>query len=71
MAHLILVFHERSEFERASEWFDTDSCFYSDRKDEQTRSLYFEDSDIDCLEMALTDELEQQGFEGYYFREDF
>lgn len=71
MAHLILVFHNPEVYEDAKVWFNTESVFYSDRQEDQSRALYFEDQDLDSLEMALTEELEREGFEGYYFRNDF
>lgn len=68
MGHLVLFFHERSEYERAKDFFENESEFYANEMNDEFKSMTFhENNDIDSLELAMTDELTNNDFDGFWF----
>lgn len=71
MKHLILIFNERNEFNRAKQWFSTESAFYYDHSNEGGMALYFPEEDLDALELAINEELAEEEFAGYHFESEY
>jgi hypothetical protein len=65
---LNLFFNSRAEYERAKNFFENKSDFYANEMNDEFRCLTFnEESNLDALEMAITDELNENNFNGYWF----
>ena len=68
MENLVLFFRNKSEYERAKDFFENVSDFYAHEMNDEFKSLTFaEDGDLDTLETCITQELEDNGFVGYWF----
>ena len=68
MANLHLYFHNEEEYNKANDFFQYESEFtpmYSN--DELMCFIFEEESNIDALEMFLTDELAENDFCNFYF----
>jgi hypothetical protein len=65
---LNLFFLHRGEYEKAKNFFENESDFYANEMcDELCCMVFNEDGDLDALEMALTDELSENNFGGFWF----
>jgi hypothetical protein len=65
---LNLFFKSREEYERAKDFFENESAFYANEMNDELRCLTFnEEISIDAIEKAITDELTENNFNGYWF----
>lgn len=71
MPKLLLFFHSYAEYTRGKDHFDNVSDYYAEDANDEFRALTFDEgNDIDALESALTDELDNLGFTSYYFESE-
>lgn len=71
MAKLLVFFRDTAEYERAKDHFYNVSDYYAEDANEEFRALIFdEDNDIDALEVALTEELDELDFTSYHFESE-
>ena len=71
MAKLLVFFRDTAEYERAKDHFDNVSYYYAEDANDEFRALTFdEDNDIDALEAALTEELDELDFTSYHFESE-
>lgn len=75
MAHLVLYFNSKKEYERAKRFFEGGSDFYADETCDEMHALYFEEELelTDALEEAITEELVDRGLDngGFHFDVEF
>ena len=74
MDRLFIHFNSKQQYENAVKHFDERSDFFaSDYNDEVMEITFKEETSVDALEMAITDELEEYGISCYWFssKQDF
>ena len=68
MKRLLLFFNDRSEYQQAKSFFEAESEFTASKHNDEFKCITFEEvGNIDALEMALTGELTENGFQDFYF----
>lgn len=70
---MYLHFNEQEQYDMAKDFYSGDgaSAFFADEQIDEMRTLvFYEYGDMDRLEMDMTEELEENGFESYWFESE-
>lgn len=69
MKELVLLFNNAKEYERAQVFFESSSAFLANEYNDAMRAIIFneETGNVNALERAISEELADNGFDGFWF----